>query len=198
MAIVEIFLELKICKRFRIILEQHKGRYVTLIVHEFRTLSCPWPGPAAVVAGADIFRVRGLDRRCRRPCGPPLPRILRRHHPQQKHPPGLCPGRPRFFAWCEVGGLGAPRHRADARRRLHRAALPAPWQPTVKQHLAAIRMLFDWLVTGQVVTINPANSVRGPKHVVKRGKLRADRRRGPRAARQYRHHPPWLACATGR
>lgn len=42
--------------------------------------------------------------------------------------------------------------------------------PTVKQHLAAIRMLFDWLVTGQIVSFNPATSVRGPKHVVKRGK----------------------------
>ena len=43
-------------------------------------------------------------------------------------------------------------------------------KPTVKQHLAAIRMLFDWLVVGQVVAINPAHAVRGPKHVVKRGK----------------------------
>ena len=42
--------------------------------------------------------------------------------------------------------------------------------PTVKQHLAAIRMLFDWLVTGHVVRVNPAWSVRGPKHVVKKGK----------------------------
>ncbi len=42
-------------------------------------------------------------------------------------------------------------------------------KPTVKQHLAAIRMLFDWLVTGQVVPHNPATSVRGPRHVVKRG-----------------------------
>ena len=40
----------------------------------------------------------------------------------------------------------------------------------MKQHLAAIRMLFDWLVVGQVVTFNPASSVRGPKHVVKKGK----------------------------
>ena len=36
--------------------------------------------------------------------------------------------------------------------------------PTVKQHLAAIRMLFDWLVTAQVVPMNPAASVRGPRH----------------------------------
>ncbi|WP_425395406.1 tyrosine-type recombinase/integrase [Aeoliella sp.] len=42
--------------------------------------------------------------------------------------------------------------------------------PTVKQHLAAIRMCFDWLVVGQILPTNPASAVRGPKHVVKRGK----------------------------
>jgi site-specific recombinase XerD len=42
--------------------------------------------------------------------------------------------------------------------------------PSVKQHLAAVRMLFDWLVVSQVVPNNPASVVRGPKHVVKRGK----------------------------
>ena len=31
-------------------------------------------------------------------------------------------------------------------------------------------MLFDWLVTGQVVPMNPAAAVRGPKHIVKTGK----------------------------
>ena len=43
-------------------------------------------------------------------------------------------------------------------------------KPSVKQHLAAIRMLFDWLVIGQVIPMNPAASVRGPKYVVRRGK----------------------------
>ena len=42
--------------------------------------------------------------------------------------------------------------------------------PTVKQHLAAIRMCFDWLTSGGVMDFNPASSVRGPKHVVKQGK----------------------------
>ena len=42
--------------------------------------------------------------------------------------------------------------------------------PTVKQHLAALRMLFDWLVTGHVLDVNPAHAVRGPKYVVKKGK----------------------------
>jgi integrase/recombinase XerD len=42
--------------------------------------------------------------------------------------------------------------------------------PTVKQHLAAIRMLFDFLVTGHVIDVNPALSVKGPRYVVKKGK----------------------------
>ncbi|MFL9864030.1 tyrosine-type recombinase/integrase [Paraburkholderia fungorum] len=42
--------------------------------------------------------------------------------------------------------------------------------PTVKQRLAAIRHLFDWLVTGQIVPHNPAASVRGPSHTTKKGK----------------------------
>ena len=40
-------------------------------------------------------------------------------------------------------------------------------KPTVKQHLAAIRMLFDWLIAGQVVASNPAQSVHGPEPSVK-------------------------------
>lgn len=42
--------------------------------------------------------------------------------------------------------------------------------PTAKARLAAVRSLFDWLVVKQVVPANPASSVRGPKHRVKRGK----------------------------
>lgn len=42
-------------------------------------------------------------------------------------------------------------------------------KPSVKQHLAAIRMLFDYLVLGQIVPGNPASAVRGPRHVVKKG-----------------------------
>ena len=42
--------------------------------------------------------------------------------------------------------------------------------PTVKLRLAAIRSLMDFLVIGQVLPFNPAASVRGPKHVAKKGK----------------------------
>lgn len=74
-----------------------------------------------------------------------------------------------FFDWCEARGMKSldrvqPVLIAGYIEQ-HRSA-----PPTVKQHLAAIRMLFDWLVTGQIVPHNPATSVRGPKHIVKRGK----------------------------
>jgi integrase/recombinase XerD len=42
--------------------------------------------------------------------------------------------------------------------------------PTVKHHLAAIRMMFDWVATGGILPFNPTTAVRGPKQVVKRGK----------------------------
>jgi site-specific recombinase XerD len=77
----------------------------------------------------------------------------------------------RFFAWCDRHKIGQladiePLHVANYIKALGEAFE----KPTVKQHLAAIRMLFDWLVTGQVVAANPAHAVRGPKHVVKTGK----------------------------
>ena len=75
-----------------------------------------------------------------------------------------------FFAWCE-------RHRLALRdiEPVHVAAYiealtKARSAPTVKQHLAAIRMCFDWLTSGGIMDFNPASSVRGPKHVVKQGK----------------------------
>ena len=54
----------------------------------------------------------------------------------------------------------------------HRGSATNPAHPfaTIKQHLAAIRRLFDWLVVGQVVPWNPTAAVRGPTHIVKRGK----------------------------
>ena len=76
-----------------------------------------------------------------------------------------------FFAWLETHGITElidiePMHVAAYVEALQGNAA----KPTVKQHLAAVRMLFDWLVIGQVVAVNPAHAVRGPKHVVRRGK----------------------------
>lgn len=75
-----------------------------------------------------------------------------------------------FFAWCENRGLTLTTIRpfdvATYIETLQKTHSP----PGVKQQLAAVRMLFDWLITGQVVPVNPASAVRGPKHVVKTGK----------------------------
>jgi site-specific recombinase XerD len=76
-----------------------------------------------------------------------------------------------FLAWCEGRGVTSlvgvqPLHVGAYIEALSLARSA----PTAKQHLAAIRHLFDWLVMGQVVPQNPAASVRGPSHSVRRGK----------------------------
>jgi site-specific recombinase XerC len=73
----------------------------------------------------------------------------------------------KFLAWCSVPGAPS----IAAVQPVHvatwiEAATRELAAPSVKQRLAAIRHLFDCLVTGQVVPVNPAGSVRGPRHVV--------------------------------
>ena len=77
----------------------------------------------------------------------------------------------RFFLWCQEHGFGLHQVKpivVAAYIETHGGA-----KPSVKQSLAAIRMLFDWLVIGQIIPMNPASSVRGPKHVVTTGKTPA-------------------------
>jgi site-specific recombinase XerD len=76
-----------------------------------------------------------------------------------------------FLAWCEGRGVTSivavqPLHVAAYIEALTRSRSA----PTAKLRLAAVRRLFDWLVIGQVIPTNPAASVRGPAHSVKRGK----------------------------
>jgi integrase/recombinase XerD len=70
----------------------------------------------------------------------------------------------RFFAWCDRHKIGEIADIEPLHVAAYVEALGKDFEkPTVKQHLAAIRMLFDWLVVGQVVATNPAHSVRGPE-----------------------------------
>ena len=76
-----------------------------------------------------------------------------------------------FAAWCDQAGLTA----LEDIEPVHVAAYIETLQsrlsaPSVKQNLAAIRMLFDWLVVGQQLAVNPAAAVRGPRYSVKKGK----------------------------
>lgn len=112
--------------------------------------------PAAVVASGDMGMRRFIEF---------FTVTIRNKNTRQAYAQAIK----QFFDWCEHRGV----HRLEQITPVvvagyierHNAAAP-----TVKQHLAAIRMLFDWLVTGHVVPHNPATSVRGPKHIVKRGK----------------------------
>jgi site-specific recombinase XerD len=76
----------------------------------------------------------------------------------------------KFFTWLDPKGL-----RLDQIRPLHVAAYVELLTrersaPTVKQNLAAVRMLFDYLVTGGVLEMNPAAAVKGPSYSAKKGK----------------------------
>ncbi len=103
-------------------------------------------GPVAVARFLEFFAARIANRRTRAAYGRAVGQ---------------------FLAWCEARGLAleavSPLHVA-AYIRTHPGSAP-----TVKQHLAAIRMLGDWLVVSQVLPVNPAAAVRGPKHVVTKG-----------------------------
>jgi site-specific recombinase XerC len=90
---------------------------------------------------------------------------------QQEHAPRLRAGYVGILAWCECACVASvvdvpPLHVAAYIEQLSKERSA----PTVKQRLAAIRNLFDWLVTGQIIPVNPAASVRGPALGVKRVK----------------------------
>ena len=84
----------------------------------------------------------------------------------------------RFCAWCE--------QRQPTLAQLHPTLVAAYIEqhpgspPTVKQHLPAIRRLFDWLVIGQIVPFNPASAIRRP-HACGHPRQDAGAHRGPSA-----------------
>ena len=79
-----------------------------------------------------------------------------------------------FLAWCAAAGVPSigvvqPVHGAT----WIEAGTRELAVPSVKQGLASVRYHFDGLVTGQVVPVNPAASVRGPPPVVTSGQTPA-------------------------
>ena len=92
---------------------------------------------------------------------------IRNRHTRRAYYKAIC----RFSEWCDSRGLQElarvkPMHVAAFIEELGRTRS----KPTVKQSLAALRMLCDWLVIGHVIDVNPAHAVRGPTHRVKKGK----------------------------
>jgi heme-degrading monooxygenase HmoA len=114
--------------------------------------------PILVAAGGDQARVRFIDF---------FTANIRNRNTRRAYAQAVR----EFLAWCEAQRVPSitavrPIHVAGYIEELTRARSA----PTAKRRLAAIRHLFDWLVVGQVMAANPASSVRGPTHVVKRGK----------------------------
>lgn len=76
----------------------------------------------------------------------------------------------RLSDWCEIHGLELtalnPVYMAAYIKELGETLSV----PSVKQHLAGIRMLFDYLVTGHILHTNPAAAVKSPKYVIHKGK----------------------------
>lgn len=91
---------------------------------------------------------------------------IRNRHTREAYHRAVC----RFFAWCEERGLPFERVESFHVSAYIEGLLSTHSKPTVKQHLAAIRTLYDWLVVGQVCRSNPAAAVRGPRYSVTRGR----------------------------
>jgi integrase/recombinase XerC len=116
------------------------------------------PVPALVAAAGEQARIRFLEF---------FAANIRNPHTRRAYSRAVG----EFLAWCADAGVPsiahvAPLHVATWIEAQTRELSP----PSVKQRLAALRHLFDWLVTGQVVPANPAASVSGPQHIVKGGK----------------------------
>jgi len=83
----------------------------------------------------------------------------------------------RFLDWCSAAKLQlrdiAPGHVADYLDALKTRRDRVASVPMTKLHLSAIRHMFDRLVVRHIVFINPAASVRGPRHEVTEGKTPA-------------------------
>ena len=143
--------------------------------------------PAVVADGEADVGPAGADRQRGTGCRRAVSGVLRG---ADREPSGR--GRRTGGRWGSIS-RGA-RREASASRRSRRSTWPPTSGPhpgsvpTVKQHLAAIRVLCDWLVVSQVHPVNPAAAVRGPKHVVTKGATPVpDPRRGEEAPRVHRH-----------
>ena len=128
-------------------------------------MALPAPCPAAIVALPTI--VAAADAHAQARFLEFFAAAIRNAHTRRAYIRGVCD----FLTWCTERGVCTlaqiqPLHVAAWIEELGRGVAA----PTVKQRLAAIRHLFDWLVSAQVMPVNPAISVRGPAHSQRRGK----------------------------
>jgi hypothetical protein len=102
----------------------------------------------------------------------PRPGLFHRPHSQSPTPlPAYWTSAARFSEWCRARGILELAQVETIHVSAYIEELTQTHsRPTVKQHLAALKMLFDWLVVGQVMPANPASVVRGSSYSQKKGK----------------------------
>ncbi len=76
----------------------------------------------------------------------------------------------RFCRWLELNQFELHQIEPTLVAAYVEQLMPIYAAPSVKQHLAAIRTLLDYLVSGGILPFNPSASVKGPRHVVVKGK----------------------------
>lgn len=117
-----------------------------------------FPAPALIAAAGDRARYRFLEFFAAK---------IRNPHTRRSYIRATAD----FMAWLEARGMADIRQINSVVIALYVEQLQERYPaPTVKQRLAAIRKLLDWLATGGVLEFNPATAVRGPRHSVKKGK----------------------------
>ena len=94
-----------------------------------------------------------------------------------------------FPGWCEARGLGL-RDVSLLHVAVYIRTDPGS-VPTVKQHLAAIRMLGDWLVVSQVLPVNPPPGCEGRSTSSQRARRRSSRQRRRGRSSRASTRPPW-------
>lgn len=76
-----------------------------------------------------------------------------------------------FCGWCEEHGLPDLRQISSLHVVAYIEGLSQSYAPpSVNQHLAALRRLFDWLTIRQIILLSPAAPVKGVRHSVSLGK----------------------------
>jgi integrase/recombinase XerD len=75
----------------------------------------------------------------------------------------------RFSTWCEREGFTLQQLNSVIIAAYVEDISKTLSKPSVKQHLAAIKVLFSYLTTGGVLTSNPAAAVKGPRYSVTTG-----------------------------
>ena len=102
-----------------------------------------------------------------------------------------------FFDWLEAKGVTqiAAIESVHVATYIEHCSARDPRRPR-SSAWPRLRHLFDWMVIGQIMPTNPAAAVRGPRHIVRRGKTPVLDPAEARHSSTRSTRRPSSACAT--